>query len=186
MPQNKNPMPIARPPGAASKETPAGALCCMVLTTSDSRTLENDSGGAYATRALQACGHKVVARHIVADEVAAIRAMVLDAVESGSVDVLVITGGTSLGPRDVTPDAVVPLFTKHLPGFGEALRSLAFSSIGPAAMLTRAAAGVITRTLVFILPGPPASVTLAMDQLVVPVIDEACLQLGRPASDADA
>lgn len=171
------------PPGPPPR---AEALCCMVLTTSDSRTLDNDAGGAYAMRALQACGNKVVARHIVADEVDAIRAMVLDAVESGTVDILVITGGTSLGPRDVTPDAVVPLFTKHLPGFGEALRHLAFRAIGPTAILTRACAGVISRTLVFILPGPPASVTLAMDELVIPVIDEAATQLGRPGSQAAA
>ncbi len=170
----------------ATRTPTAEALCCMVLTTSDSRTLENDSGGAYAVAALQACGHKVVARHIVVDEVDAIRAMVLDAVESGTVDILVITGGTSLGPRDVTPDAVVPLFTKHLPGFGEALRHLAFAAIGPTAILTRASAGVITRTLVFILPGPPKSVALAMDKLVVPVMDEACRQLGRPGSQAEA
>lgn len=178
--------PSAQTSLAPTAESSAEALCCMVLTTSDSRTLDNDSGGAYAMRALQACGNKVVARHIVADEVDAIRAMVLDAVESGTVDILVITGGTSLGPRDVTPDAVVPLFTKSLPGFGEALRHLAFEAMGPTAILTRATAGVITRTLVFILPGPPASVTLAMDKLVIPVIDEAARQLGRPGSQAEA
>jgi molybdenum cofactor biosynthesis protein B len=173
----------ARGPQKPTKtKTPlsANARCCMVVTTSDSRTFENDSGGAYAVTALQAQGHSVAARHIVADEVAAIRALVLDAVESGAVDVLVLTGGTSLGPRDVTPDAVVPLFTKQLPGFGEALRRLAFAEIGPSAILTRANAGVITRTLVFILPGPPQSVRLAMDNLVLPVLGEACALLGRP------
>lgn len=166
--------------GATRAVLSDSALCCMVLTTSDSRTLQTDAGGAYAVAALQAKGHRVAARHIVADEVAAIRALVLDAVESGTVDVLVLTGGTSLGPRDVTPDAVAPLFTKQLPGFGEALRRLAYEAMGPTAILTRADAGVITRTLVFLLPGSPKSVELAMDQLVLPVIEEACAQLQGP------
>ena len=155
----------------------APSLHCLVLTTSDSRTMETDRGGAYAVRVLDAAGHNTVDRRIVADDVAAIRAQVLEAVERHPLDVLVVTGGTALGARDVTPEAIVPLFRKQLPGFGEALRRLAWTSLGPSAVLTRAAAGVIARTLVFLLPGAPEVVRLAMDELVLPVAAEACAQI---------
>lgn len=157
---------------------PAGAsLRCQVLTSSDSRTVQTDHGGAYAARALRRAGHDVVDRQVVADDVTAIRAAVLEAVEQGGLDVLVVIGGTALGLRDVTPEAVVPLFRKALPGFGEALRRLAWEAQGPHALLTRAAAGVVARTLVLLLPGAPEVVRLATDQLVVPVVREACAQM---------
>lgn len=160
-----------------TQHTDTQALSCMVLTTSDSRTLETDRGGAYALHALVVAGHKVVDRHIVLDDVTAIRAQVLDAVEADNLDALIVTGGTSLGNRDVTPEAIVPLFSKVLPGFGETLRRLAFESLGPGALLSRASAGIIARTLVFLLPGTPASVRLAMDKLVTPMLREACGQI---------
>ena len=152
----------------------------MVFTISDSRTFETDEGGGYLVKALAEQGHSVISRQIVADEVAAIRALVLDAVEGGDVDVLVLTGGTGLSPRDVTPDAVVPLFTKRLPGFGEIFRQISYQDMGAAAMLSRADAGVITRTLVFILPGSPQGVRLAMDKLIGPIMTHAIGLLKKP------
>ena len=152
-------------------------LTCMVLTSSDTRTLETDRGGAYALQALCAAGHKVIDRHIVADEITAIRAQVLDAVESGTLDALIVIGGTALGKRDVTPEAIRPLFQKELPGFGETLRRLAFEAHGPNALLSRASAGVIARTLVFLLPGQPHNATIAIDTLVIPMLQEACRQV---------
>ena len=143
---------------------------CMVFTSSDSQTLQSDVGGGYLAATLSRMGHQVLARRIVADEVAAIRALVLDAVECGSIDVLLITGGTSVAPRDVTPDAVTPLFTKRLSGFGETFRQLFFQQIGPLAILSRAEAGIITRTLVFLVPGSPDACRLAMDALIGPTL----------------
>ena len=154
---------------------------CMVFTISDSRTLETDSGGGYLARSLAEQGHSVVARRVVADEVAAIRALVLDAVESGDIDVLLLTGGTGVAPRDVTPDAVVPLFTKRLPGFGEVFRQISYADSGPEAILSRADAGVITRTLLFILPGSPKACRLAMDKLISPILRQAIGLLHTPS-----
>jgi molybdenum cofactor biosynthesis protein B len=167
-------------PQAMGSKAPLPGVRCMVFTTSDSRTLQSDAGGGYLADALVSQGHRVVARRIVADEVAAIRALVLDAVESGTIDVLLITGGTGVAPRDVTPDAVVPLFTKRLQGFGEVFRQLSFAAIGPEAILSRADAGVITRTLVFIVPGSPDACQLAMDRLIGPILRHAIGLLRTP------
>ena len=146
---------------------------CHVLTVSDSRTLETDEGGAYLARALVEQGHQVTQRQIVADEVAAIRAVVLDVVEGGETDVLLLTGGTGVAPRDVTPDAVLPLFNKQMPGFGEVFRQISYADMGPEAILSRADAGVITRTLVFMVPGSPQACRLAMDKLIAPILRHA-------------
>lgn len=152
---------------------------CVVLKVSDSRTMETDEGGAYAVRALSEKGYSVVARQIIADDVAAIRAQVLEAVENNDIDVLILTGGTGLGLRDVTPDAVVPLFNKSMPGFGEILRHILFEKVGPKALLSRADAGLITRTLVFIVPGAPQSVHLAFDELILPILGPALAALKK-------
>lgn len=185
--------PARAAPDAAPGELPQGGpgdrlaqsmasrpVRCMVFKVSDSRTFETDEGGAYAVQALAEQGHSVVSRQIIADEVPAIRAQVLDAVESGDIDVLVLTGGTSLGIRDVTPDAVVPLFSKAMPGFGEILRHISYLEMGPSSLLSRADAGVITRTLVFILPGSPKGVQLAMDRLIGPILGPALALITKP------
>lgn len=166
-------------------EPKRGPLFCLVLTSSDSRTLENDRGGAYALEALTRAGHHVVDRHIVADDVTAIRALVLDAVEQERLDVLIVIGGTALAGRDVTPEAIFPLFSKQLPGFGETLRRLAFERWGPRALLSRASAGVIARSMVYLLPGQPESVQLAMDDLVVPMLADGCGQIAAGPQRAD-
>lgn len=142
---------------------------CFVLTVSDTRTLETDRGGALIEQKLDAAGHNVVARQVVRDEVAAIREA-LNALENGPHDpeIIVITGGSGIGPRDVTPEAVRPLLQKELPGFGEVFRLLSWHEVGPATMLSRAFAGVMGRTLVFALPGSTNAVELAMNQLIVP------------------
>lgn len=161
-------------------ETEPKTVRCHVLTVSDSRTLETDEGGAYLARALVEQGHKVTQRQIVADEVAAIRAVVLDVVEGGETDMLLLTGGTGVAPRDVTPDAVLPLFNKQMPGFGEVFRQISYADMGPEAILSRADAGVITRTLVFMVPGSPQACRLAMDKLIAPILRHAIGLLRTP------
>ena len=193
-----NEMQNVQPPGSRAKEhapnkSRAGVgevhaheraapktIRCTVFTISDSRTIETDAGGGYLAQALAEQGYSVMARRIVADEVAAIRALVLDAVEGGEIDVLLMTGGTGVAPRDVTPDAVVPLFSKRLPGFGEVFRQISYDKMGPEAILSRADAGVITRTLVFIVPGSPHACRLAMDELITPILGHAIHLLRKP------
>jgi molybdenum cofactor biosynthesis protein B len=83
-------------------------------------------------------------------------------------EVLIVTGGSGIGPRDVTPEALRPLLTKEMPGFGEVFRVLSWDEVGAAAMLSRAFAGVMGRTLLFVLPGSTNAVRLAMEKLIVP------------------
>jgi molybdenum cofactor biosynthesis protein B len=103
------------------------------------------------------------------DEVDAIAAAANDAMGGiGNAEVLIVTGGSGIGPRDVTPEALRPLLTKELPGFGEVFRVLSWDQVGAASMLSRAFAGVAGRTLLFVLPGSTNAVRFAMEKLIVP------------------
>jgi molybdenum cofactor biosynthesis protein B len=146
---------------------------CFVLTVSDTRTLDTDEGGSLVEQLLRELGHSICGRNLVRDDPQAIRALVLDVVETRTADVLVITGGTGVAMRDVTPDALEPLFQRRIDGFGEAFRRLSFDALGPQAILSRAVAGIIQRTLVFALPGSPDACRLAITELIAPVIKHA-------------
>ena len=98
----------------------------------------------------------------------AIAAAVDRALAAAGCDVVLVSGGTGVAPRDVTLEAVAPLFDKELPGFGELFRSLSFAEIGAAAMLSRAAAGVARGRAIFLLPGSPAALDLALGRLILP------------------
>jgi molybdenum cofactor biosynthesis protein B len=142
-----------------------------VLTVSDSRSLEDDRSGKIAVDELEKVGHTIAARELVHDEHAAIVAMVTKWAADESVDAIVVTGGTGPSRRDMTPEAVLPLMAASMPGFGELFRQLSYEEIGAAAMLSRAEAGWIDvgdlRTPIFLLPGSPKAVTLAMQKLIV-------------------
>ena len=97
------------------------------------------------------------------------------------IDVVLVTGGTGLAPRDVTIEAVEPLFDKGIPGFGELFRMLSFAEIGAAAMLSRATAGLASGRAIFLLPGSPAALELALSRLVLPEIAHLLAQARRPA-----
>ena len=154
-------------------------LAVSVLTVSDSRTLESDTSGALIQEKLEAHGHKLAERVIVKDEAAEIRREVLRAIARPDVDVVILTGGTGVSVRDVTPETVEPLLDKILHGFGELFRTLSFEQIGPAAMLSRALAGTARGTAVFVTPGSSAAVRLAMDRLVLPEVGHIVGQLRR-------
>jgi molybdenum cofactor biosynthesis protein B len=139
-----------------------------IITVSDSRSPENDTGGATVRELATAAGHRVVATDLVRDEIHAIRQAVDAMLRAGGVDVVVLTGGTGFSPRDVTVPAVVPLFEQPIEGFGELFRMLSYEQIGAAAMLSRATAGLIDGHAVFLLPGSPGAVALAMAKLILP------------------
>lgn len=141
-----------------------------MLTVSDTRTLDTDVGGRLAVELVEADGHLVIARRLVPDEVEGIRAACETLVAEEPVECLVVTGGTGVAPRDVTVDAVRPLFDRELPGFGELFRNLSYTEIGAAALLSRATAGILRNRPVFLLPGSPAAVELALTRLILPVI----------------
>jgi len=143
-----------------------------VLTVSDSRTIEEDLSGACIETLLHASGHEVACREIVKDEGSAIQGIIQPWILCGEIEVIIVTGGTGLSVRDVTPNAIVPMFTSEMPGFGELFRQLSFQEIGAAAMLSRADAGLIDggglRKPVFLLPGSPNAVRLALEMLILP------------------
>lgn len=160
--------------GGASRE-----VGVAILTVSDSRRAEDDRSGALARRLVAAAGHAVVGTRIVRDEAGPIREAVEAFLGTPGCDVVLLTGGTGIAPRDRSPEAVVPLFESELPGFGELFRALSFAEIGPAAMLSRATAGVARGRALFLLPGSPAAVELALTRLVLPEIGHLLAQARR-------
>ncbi len=161
--------PASDPSSADSHRQAAPSVLRFAVTTiSDTRQLEDDRSGQILVDALQAAGHVLTQRRIVPDEIDAIRAAVRQACAAGDSDVLLMTGGTGIAPRDRTPEAVQPLLETELPGFGEIFRMLSFEEVGPAAMLSRAFAGRIGSVLIFCLPGSTNAVRLAADRLLVP------------------
>jgi molybdenum cofactor biosynthesis protein B len=139
-----------------------------VLTVSDSRTPEDDVSGRRIEELAMDAGHRVVERRLVGDEIAAIRPVVAELVALPGVDIVVVSGGTGLSPRDVTLEAVAPLLDPVIEGFGELFRMLSFEQVQAAAMLSRATAGLIEDRAVFVLPGSPTAVELAMEKLILP------------------
>ncbi len=141
---------------------------CVVITVSDTRTLETDTGGQTIVDLLIAGGHRVVERHILRDEPDPMRKLLIDLSQDPEVDAILMTGGTGLGSRDQTFETVSGLVTKPLPGYGELFRMLSYAEIGPAAMLSRAAGGLVGRVLLLTMPGSQAGVRLAMEKLILP------------------
>ena len=151
-----------------------------VLTVSDSREPGTDLGGDRLVALIAASGHRVAGRELVRDVLHDIRDAARGALGHPTVDILLATGGTGVSPRDVTVEALVPLFTKELPGFGDIFRALSYAEIGPAAMLSRATAGVVEGKAIFLLPGSPAAIELAMTRLILPEIAHLLAQARRP------
>ena len=158
------------------KDAPTN-LRCVVLTISDSRTAATDRAGDAIVEALTAAGHQVVARQIVRDEPSLVRDFVVN--HASAAQVIITTGGTGITSRDTTYEAISGLLEKTLDGFGELFRMLSYDEIGAAAMLTRACAGTIGRTIVFVLPGSPHAVALAMSKLILPEIGHVVRELSR-------
>jgi len=141
---------------------------CAVITVSDTRTPETDTGGRTIVDLLTAAGHEVVLRQILRDEPDPIRELLGQLRDRDDVDAVLITGGTGLGSRDQTFETVTPLLSKPMPGYGELFRMLSYKEIGPAAMLSRALGGLIGRTILLTMPGSAAAVRLAMQRLILP------------------
>jgi molybdenum cofactor biosynthesis protein B len=158
------------------REAPA-SLGIAVITVSDTRDLETDRSGALIVEYLEAAGHRLTSRGIVPDEPAAIEAAALAALPG--CDVLILTGGTGLSPRDRTVEVVESLCERPLPGYGELFRMLSWEEIGAAAMLSRACAGVREGRLLVATPGSPGAVRLAMEKLLLPEMGHVIRELGK-------
>lgn len=142
-----------------------------VLTVSDTRTAETDTSGRLAVDRLTEAGHRVVRREIVRDNREAIRAALQAWIDDPEVEVIIATGGTGVTPRDVTPEALEPLVTKKIPGFGELFRWLSFAEIGTSTIQSRAEAALCGTTYVFLLPGSTGAVRTAMDKILLSQLD---------------
>jgi len=143
---------------------------CAVVTVSDTRTVETDTSGALIRERLERAGHAVVFYAIVPDEREEIGRLVDELVQRPDCDAVLLTGGTGIARRDVTYEAIAERLEKRLDGFGELFRWLSYREIGPAAMLSRALAGVYRGRVVIAMPGSTAAVRLAMDELVLPAL----------------
>ncbi len=146
-------------------------LRIAVLTVSDTRALADDKSGAILAERIAAAGHVVAERGIVTDDATAIRARVKEWIEAPSVDVIVTTGGTGFTGRDVTPEAVEPLFEKRMEAFAMLFLMVSFGKIGTSAIQTRATAGVAGATYIFCLPGSPGACKDAWDEILVHQLD---------------
>ena len=144
------------------------AVRCAVLTVSDTRTEATDTSGRAIADLLGEHGHRIVHRTSVRDDADGIRAALETLLARDDVDVVLTTGGTGISGRDGTYQIVSALLEKRLDGFGELFRMLSYMEVGPAAMLSRACAGLVRRKILMSMPGSESAVRLAMHKLVLP------------------
>ncbi|MEA3016438.1 MAG: molybdopterin adenylyltransferase [Sphingomonadales bacterium] len=142
-----------------------------VLTVSDTRTAESDSSGGYLAGAIESAGHVLAGRAIVPDDAARIRAAVAAWIDDPEVDAVISTGGTGLTGRDVTPEAVAPLFDKLIEGFSVVFHNVSFQSVGLSTIQSRACAGVARGTFIFCLPGSGGAVRDGWEKVIAPQLD---------------
>jgi molybdopterin adenylyltransferase len=161
------------------RESAPETIRVAVLTISDTRLPETDTGGDVAEELMRGAGHEVVARGIVRDEAASIRNNLIDLLARSDVDVVVTTGGTGISARDTTYEVVDRMIEKKLDGFGELFRMLSYEEIGAAAVLSRAVAGAVGAKLIASLPGSRNAVRLGVEKLLAPEIAHVVFELRK-------
>ncbi len=144
---------------------------CAVITVSDTRTLETDTGGQLVIELVETAGHQVAAREIVPDEPDRMRPLLESFRDRDDVDAVLMTGGTGITSRDQTYETIASLLTKPLPGYGELFRMLSYGEIGAAAMLSRAVGGLMGSTVLLTMPGSRNAVRLAMEKVILPELN---------------
>ncbi|HFE46214.1 MAG TPA: molybdenum cofactor biosynthesis protein B [Nannocystis exedens] len=142
-----------------------------VLTVSDTRTLATDRSGQLLVDRLSEVGHRIAARQIITDDLLELREQLRRCIEDREIEVVITTGGTGVTPRDVTPEALAPLVSKAIPGFGELFRWLSYDEIGTSTIQSRAEAALCDETYVFLLPGSPGAVRTALDRILLQQLD---------------
>jgi len=146
-------------------------LAIAVLTVSDSRTLETDDSGRYLAKQVAAAGHTLAARALLPDNRYRLRAQVAAWIADEAIDGILVTGGTGFTGRDSTPEAILPLLDKEMPGFGEVFRMLSYDEIGTSTVQSRAFAGLANATFVFCLPGSTSACRTAWEKLISAQLD---------------
>jgi molybdenum cofactor biosynthesis protein B len=146
-------------------------LSIAVLTVSDTRTPDDDRSGDTLVERLEGAGHRLGDRRIVPDDIEAIRAAVLGWSRDPGIDVVITTGGTGFTGRDVTPEALEPIFDKRMDGFSIVFHRISFEKIGVSTIQSRATAGVVNATFVFALPGSPGACRDGWDGILAAQLD---------------
>lgn len=146
-------------------------LAAAVLTVSDTRTEADDRSGAYLVEALAAAGHRLSDRRLVPDDRYQVRAAVSGWIADPDVQLVLATGGTGLGARDGTPEAVLPLLDTRVEGFGELFRSLSYADVGTSTLQSRALAGLANATVVVCLPGSTGACRTAWEGILREQLD---------------
>lgn len=150
-----------------------------VLTVSDTRTTDTDKGGQQIKALLADVGFHTAQYRIVKDDAATIAQQVQAWCDDDAINAIIVTGGTGFTLRDVTYEALTPLFEKEMHGFGELFRSLSYEEIGPRAMFSRAVAGCLKQTAIYALPGSTNAVKLGMSKLIIPTVQHFIGELHR-------
>lgn len=150
---------------------PFKSVHLAILTVSDTRTFENDASGDALVERATTAGHSVVDRKLLRDDVPSIVAQLRAWIDDPNVDVVIVTGGTGLTGRDVTPEAFAAVVEKEIPGFGELFRMLSYATIGTSTIQSRATAGVAKGTYLFAVPGSTSACREAWDDILRPQLD---------------
>lgn len=137
-----------------------------VLTVSDTRSLDDDKSGKTLAERITAAGHILAARDIVTDDVTKIRERVISWSKDDEIDVIITTGGTGFTGRDVTPEALEPIFEKRMDGFSTIFHRVSYDKIGTSTIQSRATGGVLNATFIFVLPGSPGACKDAWDNIL--------------------
>ena len=152
-------------------ERPFIPVRIAVLTVSDSRSLAEDKSGTTLAERIIEAGHVLADRAVVPDERDQIREQVLAWSKDANIDVVITTGGTGFTGRDVTPEALEPIFEKRMDGFSEVFHRISYDKIGTSTIQSRATGGVVNATFVFVLPGSPGACRDAWDGILKPQLD---------------
>src|SRR3989338_3256426 len=146
------------------------SVSCAVITVSDSRTPENDDSGKSIIKLLEKNNHEIINYSIIKDNKKSINEKINQLIHNKKINAIITNGGTGIAKKDVTIEAIKPLFEKELAGFSSLFAKLSYDTIGSAAVLSRAAAGIVNKKIIFCLPGSPEAVELAMNKLILPEI----------------
>ncbi|RAK57674.1 molybdenum cofactor biosynthesis protein B [Phenylobacterium deserti] len=163
--------PVLTPGGKIDESRPFKPVRVAVLTISDTRDEESDTSGDLLASRVTGAGHELAGRAIVHDDIGQIQTQVNTWVNSGQVDAIVTTGGTGITGRDVTPEAIEPLFDKKIDGFSVVFHLVSYQSVGLSTLQSRALAGIIRNVFVFCLPGSNGAVKDGWDKVISAQLD---------------
>ena len=155
----------------SKRKGPFVALNAALITVSARRTRADDSSGDLLQERLETAGHRVVQRDILGEDLDTLRAHLRTCIADAGIQVVIVNGGTGITRHDIAPEALQPLVTRPIPGFGELFRALSYADIGTSTIQSRAEAAIADGTVIFLLPGSTNACRLAMDKIVLEQLD---------------